>query len=55
MILMATSRQILLLVVVFLSSPDSSSSPGGDETDLASSRCSSLDRGSFANMLMVTT
>ena len=44
-----------LILKQVLSSPDSSSPAGSDETDLATSGCSSLDGGSLTNMLVVTS
>ena len=46
---------LLILVHELLSSADSSGPAGGDKTDLATSRRSSLHGGSLSDMLMVTT
>merc|ERR1712243_333353 len=50
-----TIPEFLVLLGILLSSPDSTSPPGSNQTDLATSRCSSLYGGSLSNMLMVTT
>merc|ERR1719315_470680 len=46
---------ILPVLVHDLSSPDPTSPPGSNQTDLATSTCSSLHSGGLSNMLVVTS
>merc|ERR1719166_799083 len=46
--------RLVVFVSVLLSTTNPTGPPGGDETDLATSRRSSLDSGGLANVLMVT-
>jgi len=46
---------LIVFVCVLLSTTNPTGPPGGNETDLATSRRSSLDSGGLANVLMVTT
>lgn len=51
----ASAASLILLLGVGLATTNTTRPPGGDETNLATSRRSPLDCGRLTNMLMVTT